>query len=210
MLLLTNNGKHLFQFRMVGQLIAMLRVLRLKAALQATVTSPEFIALEAFVDIARVVMTEDFWTLLFLMCRAIYPQMRILRLADQKVPAMDKLAYFIYQADRLTPKFLMEAEQHIPLLSEGIMEIIDCNDDVASEDIDDKEDDKLEGSNDKDNILGGELNDTEDSLEEDDNDNEEVSHDYDDIYTLSHSCAAMNLKYFITLSLSMNFHPETV
>eukprot|EP00804_Cyclotella_cryptica_P010586 CCRYP_015163-RA/>CCRYP_015163-RA protein AED:0.38 eAED:0.35 QI:0/0/0/1/1/1/2/0/233 len=167
------NGDFL-QYRMAGQLIAMLRVLRLKAALQATVASPEFIALEAFLDVARVVMIDESWALLFLLCHTTYPQMRILRLADQKVPAMDKLAYFIYQADRLTPKFLIEAEQHIPLLSEGIMEIIDCTDDIASEKFD-KRDDELEGLND-DDILGGVLDDTEESLEEDGN-NEE-SHDY--------------------------------
>eukprot|EP00804_Cyclotella_cryptica_P020491 CCRYP_019802-RA/>CCRYP_019802-RA protein AED:0.36 eAED:0.32 QI:0/0/0/1/0/0/2/0/220 len=126
--------------RMAGQLIAMLRLLHLKEALQATVTSPEFIALGAFLDVARVVMTDEFWALQFLMYRATCPQMRILRLADQKVSATDKLAYFIYQADRLTPKFLIEAEQHILLLSEGIMEIIDCTDDIASEEFDERDD----------------------------------------------------------------------
>ena len=125
---------------MAGQLIAMLRVLRLKAALQATVTSAEFVALGAFLDLTRVIMNEDFWTLLFIMCRAPYPQMRILRLADQKIPAMDKLAYFIYQADRLTPQYLSEAEVHIPKLSEGIMDIIDSTDDVASEALDESDD----------------------------------------------------------------------
>eukprot|EP00804_Cyclotella_cryptica_P024597 CCRYP_001605-RA/>CCRYP_001605-RA protein AED:0.15 eAED:0.13 QI:0/0/0/1/1/1/2/0/458 len=88
---------------------------------------------------------------------------------------MDKLTYFIYQADRLTPKFLMEAEQHIPLLSEGIMEIIDCTDNVASVEFDDERDDEVEGLND-DDILGGVLDDTEESLEEDDDNEEE--HDY--------------------------------
>ena len=78
---------------MAGQLLAMLRVLRLKDALQATVTSVQFRELNAFQDIARVIMTEDFWSLLFILCRAVYPQLRILRLADQKVPAMDKLAF---------------------------------------------------------------------------------------------------------------------
>jgi hypothetical protein len=31
-------------------------------------------------------------------------------MADQKVPTMDKLAYYIYQANQLTPKFFKEAE----------------------------------------------------------------------------------------------------
>jgi hypothetical protein len=99
------------------------------------VTSPEFRDLGVFLDIAWVVLTEEFWVLIFLLCRAVYPQLRILRLADQKVPAMDKLAYYIAQANRLTPKFLREAEGHTSQLSNVIIEIIGSVDDVASEDL---------------------------------------------------------------------------
>ena len=67
---------------MAGHCIALLRLLRLKRALQATVTSPECQELRAFGEIARVLLKEEFWTYLFLMCRAIYAPMRVLR--DQK------------------------------------------------------------------------------------------------------------------------------
>lgn len=150
---------------MAGLLLAMLRVLCLKDALQATVTSAPFRQLDAFLDVARVVMNEDFWSLLFLLCRAVYPQLRILRLADQKVPAMDKLAYFITQADRLTPQFLAGAEQNVERLSEGIMEIIQDTTDIASEELDEEDDSDME-EDDVDDILGGQLMDEDSNSEE--------------------------------------------
>jgi hypothetical protein len=39
-----------------------------------------------------------------------YAPMRVLRLADQQVPAMDKLYYYILQTDRMLLKWLPEAE----------------------------------------------------------------------------------------------------
>ena len=44
-----------------------------------------------FGEIKGLILTESFWVYLFLMCRSIYAPMRVLRLADQKVSAMDKL-----------------------------------------------------------------------------------------------------------------------
>jgi len=79
---------------MAGYHISLLHLLRLKPALQATVTSPQFRALAAFGDLSRIVLNDEFWVYLFLMCHALYPQLRILRLADQKVAAMDKLLFF--------------------------------------------------------------------------------------------------------------------
>ena len=150
---------------MAGELIAMLRVLRLKSALEATVTSPEFRGLGVFLDNAWVVLTEEFWVLLllFLLCRAVYPQLRILRLVDQKVPAMDKLAYYIAQANRLTPKFLTEVEGHVSQLSNGIIEIIGSVDDVASEELEE------EGSSDE-----GDSSDEDDGVDNADEDGDDV------------------------------------
>ena len=127
------------------------------------VTSPEFRDLGVFLDIAWVVLTKEFWVLLFLLCRAVYPQLRILRLTDQKVPAMDKLAYYIAQANRLTPKFLRETEGHVSQLSNGIIEIIGSVDDVASEELDE------EGSSDEGNIL-----DEDDGVDDADEDGDDV------------------------------------
>ena len=47
------------------------------------------------------------------MCRALYAPMHVLRLADQKTPAMDKLYYYVLQADRMLLQYLKEAEEHV-------------------------------------------------------------------------------------------------
>jgi hypothetical protein len=56
-------------------------------------------------------MNADFWKLLFVMCRALYAPMRVLCLADQKIPAMDKLYYYVLQTDRMLPKYLQDAKE---------------------------------------------------------------------------------------------------
>ena len=130
--------------RMAGIHIALLRVLRLKPALQATVTSPKFKELRAFQGIATVLLTDSFWVYVFLMCRALYAPMRVLRLADQKVPAMDKLLYFVRQTNHIMPKYLREAEHHAKSLTDGLMEVIRDEKDLASEVVDSDGDDDSE------------------------------------------------------------------
>jgi len=98
---------------MAGEHIALLRLLRLKDALKSTVTSAEFLALNDFKVPAAVIGNDNFWKYLFLMCRALYAAMRVLRLADQKTPAMDKLYYYVLQADRMLLQYLKEAEEHV-------------------------------------------------------------------------------------------------
>ena len=131
----------MFKYSMAGHLIAMLHVLRLKQPLQNTVTSPEFVRLKAFKDLAKVILDEDVWVWLFLQARAVYAMMRILRLADQKTAAMDKLYYYIKQADRVAPLYLAQAETYHKKLSDDVASIIKCTDDLASQTLDDEEDD---------------------------------------------------------------------
>ena len=92
--------------RMAGEHIALLRLLRLRNALKATVTSKEFMDLKLFKDASDIVMCDDFWKYLFVVCRALYAPMRVLRLADQKIPAMDKLYFYVLQTDSMLPKWL--------------------------------------------------------------------------------------------------------
>jgi hypothetical protein len=99
--------------RMAGEHIALLRLLRLKDALKSTVTSAEFLALNDFKVTAAVIGNDNFWKYLFLLCRALYAPMRVLRLADQKTPAMDKLYYYVLQADRMLLQYLKDAEEHV-------------------------------------------------------------------------------------------------
>ncbi|KAL3766558.1 hypothetical protein ACHAWU_007798, partial [Discostella pseudostelligera] len=103
-----NNGINLgfvkpSECRMAGEHIALLRLLRLKNALRSTIASKEFMDLKQFKAEATILSSDAFWKYLFVMCRALYAPMRILRLADQKTPAMDKLYYYVLQTDRQLP-----------------------------------------------------------------------------------------------------------
>jgi hypothetical protein len=97
--------------RMAGEHIGLLRLLRLKNALRSTIMLREWIDLRIFNTDCAILMNPEFWKLLFVMCRALYAPMRVLRLADQKTPAMDKLYYYVQQTDRMLPKYLDEAEK---------------------------------------------------------------------------------------------------
>ena len=96
---------------MAGEHIALLRLLRLHNALKATMTSKEFIDLKAFKDASEIVMMDDFWSYVFVLCRTLYAPMRVLCLADQKTPAMDKLYFYTLQTDIILPKYLDELEK---------------------------------------------------------------------------------------------------
>ncbi len=50
------------------------------------------------------------------MCRALYSSMRVLRLADQQVPGMEKLYYYILQTDRMLLRWLPDAEMRVSVL----------------------------------------------------------------------------------------------
>jgi hypothetical protein len=97
--------------RMAGEHIALLCLLRLCSALKATVTSKEFIDLKAFKDASEIVMMDDFWSYVFVLCRTLYAPMQVLCLADQKTPAMDKLYFYTLQTDIMLPKYLSELEK---------------------------------------------------------------------------------------------------
>jgi hypothetical protein len=64
---------------MAGEQIALTRLLRLRDALKSTINSKEFI---------------------FVMCRALYSPMRVLRLADQQVPGMENYTITFYRQIR--------------------------------------------------------------------------------------------------------------
>ena len=150
---------------MAGHQIALLRILRLKPALQATVTSPEFKALDIFQEVGRVLLKDEFWVYLFLMCRALYAPMRVLRLADQKVAAMDKLHFFVCQANSVMPRYLAEAEHHMnELVTDGIKAVLADKTDLASEVVDAEEED------DSDESEAEELEEEDDWFSDDDED----------------------------------------
>jgi len=86
---------------MGGELIQLLRVLRLKDALTECVASKAFQDLKHFAIVGEVLLHEGFWDLLWYVCKALYPMYRLLRLADMKIGGIDKVKYFMHQIDRL-------------------------------------------------------------------------------------------------------------
>jgi hypothetical protein len=86
---------------MGGELIQLLRVLRLKDALTECVASKAFRELKRFAVMGEVLLHEGFWDLLWYVCKALYPMYCLLRLADMQIGGIDKVTYFMHQIDRL-------------------------------------------------------------------------------------------------------------
>ncbi len=76
---------------MAGEQIALTCLLRLRDALKSTISSKEFMNLNNFKPETFVLNSDNFWLYLFMMCRAMYSPMCVLRLANQQVPDMEKL-----------------------------------------------------------------------------------------------------------------------
>ena len=61
------------------------------------------------------------------MCRALYAPMQVLRLADQKSPAMDKLYYNVLQTDRMLAVHCKDADDRgVALLTAPTIRAMDC------------------------------------------------------------------------------------
>ena len=96
---LANKGKHVGLLRGAGTrfatwFYAMIRLLRMRNPLLATIHQEKFRGLElkesarlAVLDIQDTV----FWKALYTLLRATYPAIRVLRYCDSNTPAMDKL-----------------------------------------------------------------------------------------------------------------------
>ncbi len=92
--------------RMAGEHIAILRLLQLKNALKSSIASKEFIDLHVIHSVCTVLMNPEFWKWAFVMCCALYAPMRVLCLADRKLPAMDKLYFYVLQTDPMLSKYV--------------------------------------------------------------------------------------------------------
>jgi hypothetical protein len=132
-----NHGVHLGFIKpsecwMAGEHIAILRLLRLKNALLAAINSEEFKDLCVFDSVCQVLMNPDFWKWTFVMCRALYTPMRVLRLADQKSAAMDKLNYYVLQTDQMLAMYCKDAEERgARLLTPSTKRAMDCSTSVG-------------------------------------------------------------------------------
>ena len=92
--------------RMGGEMIGLLRLLRLRDALVSTTVSSEFRGLNIEKEFCSIVQLDKLWKVIFYVCRAFYGPMRVLRLADTKVPSMDKLLYYVKIADEMLETYL--------------------------------------------------------------------------------------------------------
>ena len=97
--------------RMGGHFIAFLRLMRLKKALHSAVLSPEFLRLKVATDVVKILRLESYWRSLFLLLKTVFPVLRVLRLADQQSPAMDKLHYCVRRTDVLLSENTTELNQ---------------------------------------------------------------------------------------------------
>jgi hypothetical protein len=84
---------------MAGHFIAFQRMLRLQNALASTITSPEFIRLKVAKEETLLLKDDMLWQCIADIVRAAFPALRVLRLADQKIPGMDKLYYYVRKTD---------------------------------------------------------------------------------------------------------------
>ena len=90
---------------------AMMRLLRLKDPLRATITQVKFQQLDlndrarsALIDI----MDDIFWRALFCLSRAVFPSVRVLRYYDSNIPAMEKLYHLARRTSKAIEKSVVD------------------------------------------------------------------------------------------------------
>ena len=101
-----NNGRDInfinpSECRMASECLQYLRVYRLKDAVQMATRDRVFIGYKRFQFVTKLVNSEELWDTLFAIIQACYPIYRILHLTDMGVGGMDKICYFVRQADRM-------------------------------------------------------------------------------------------------------------
>ncbi len=160
---------------MAGEQIALTCLLRLRDALKSTINSKEFMDLNNLKPETFVLNNDNFWLYLFVMCRALYAPMAVLRLADQQVPGMEKLYHYILQTDWMLLRWLPDAEIRVSALRcNGTYNTMTNTDEyVFDEEAADSSgnDDEEEDSDDDDNCLVRDDNVDNDANEESKDDN---------------------------------------
>ena len=132
-----------------------------------------------------VLENNEFWKYLFTLCRSLYAPMRILQLADQKIPMMDKLHYYVCQTDKLLAKYVQIAEVdsgHILELDksmENMRFMTNMNDQYTNKsDNEDNSNDDVEDIDPGDKLVNY-FNNGNNYNDDDDDDNEEYDDDND-------------------------------
>jgi hypothetical protein len=91
---------------------AMMQALRLKQLLSATIHQQKFVDLTLNNSVkaaVRDIKDEKFWKCIYMLLRAVFPALRLLRYCDKNKPAMDKIFFLSHR----TTKSLKKSEQHL-------------------------------------------------------------------------------------------------
>ena len=101
-----HNGKSLgfikvSECRMGGTILQLLRVYRLKPALEEAINTKAFLSLLQFQWMSKLVKNEKYWDLHYAIIQCLYPLYRLLRLADMRDSSIEKVFYYMLQVDRL-------------------------------------------------------------------------------------------------------------
>ena len=103
--------------RMAGYFIAMHCILQLRDPLLATINSVHFKAITSkkkmLNAVSELLLDPEFWNSLQISLRALFPPLRVLRLADKFLAGMDKLFYYV----RMTDKALQKSADNLDLMT---------------------------------------------------------------------------------------------
>lgn len=127
-----NNGRKIGLLRGAGTRMAswfygMMRLLRLKQPLKATIHQQQFRDLTLNVSAKAAVHDiedEKFWKCLYVLLRAVYPALRALRYCDSNSPVMDKI-YFLSHRTTEAIKQSQECFNEVGLFSTNGLEDMD-------------------------------------------------------------------------------------
>jgi hypothetical protein len=120
-----------------------------------------------------ILQSKDFWNYLFSMCCALYAPMRVLRLADRKVAAMDKLHFYVCQTDANMSHYLAKAvidagrcthDETLRLMNACLQDLDEFN----SNNEDDEDDEESVVNHDADKEVTSNGKESEDGADEDD------------------------------------------
>ena len=102
---LANGGRKVGLLRGAGTRMAlwfyaMMRLLRLKQPLRATIHQHKFVDLSVNDSVraaVRDIKDDKFWKCLYILLRAVFPALRLLRYCDKSTPAMDKIFFLSHR-----------------------------------------------------------------------------------------------------------------
>lgn len=179
--------------RMGGHFIAFLRFLRLKSAIQSTVMSVEFKKLKVGLGIAKLLQMDKLWDQFTILVKAVYPILKVLRLADKKSPSMDQLLYYVRMTDKAIRKSITELNHFMtdvdvvqdgPSVTTQVIQYLLGSTSASSWVIEEvEEEDGDNADNDSDASEGGSIIDEfaeEDDSDDDDSDDDDSYKDEDD------------------------------